>query len=98
MDLKVFEDLKKCKEIKKINKLLLFCNSPRTNFSLIVKKFLDIDKKNKQVERVHSTAIISTSADIASDVIIGAYSVIGDVKLDKGTIIGSHVIIEDNVR
>mgnify|MGYP001820911781 CR=1 FL=1 len=43
---------------------------------------------------IHSTAIISDKAHIASDVEIGAYSVIGDdVEIGSGTHVGSHVVI-----
>jgi UDP-N-acetylglucosamine acyltransferase len=43
---------------------------------------------------IHKTAIISASADIADDVEIGPYSVIGDrVRIGRGTRIASHVVI-----
>ena len=43
---------------------------------------------------IHNTAIIDSSAEIASDVSIGPYSVIGaDVKIDSGTTVGPHVVI-----
>jgi UDP-N-acetylglucosamine acyltransferase len=43
---------------------------------------------------IHKTAIISDSADIAGDVEIGPYSVIGDrVRIGRGTRIASHVVI-----
>jgi UDP-N-acetylglucosamine acyltransferase len=44
---------------------------------------------------IHSTAIIEEGAEIASDVVIGPYSVIGaKVKLGSGTKIGPHVVIQ----
>lgn len=44
---------------------------------------------------IHPTAIIQTGAKIASDVSIGAYSVIGEnVKIGSGTKIASHVVVE----
>ena len=44
---------------------------------------------------IHPTAIIDSSADIAEDVEIGPYSLIGaGVKLGSGTVIGSHVVIK----
>ncbi len=47
---------------------------------------------------IHPTAIVSPDADIASDVDIGAYSVIGDhVVIDSGTRIGPHVVIDPHV-
>jgi UDP-N-acetylglucosamine acyltransferase len=43
---------------------------------------------------IHSTAIVSDKANIAADVEIGPYSVIGDdVEIGSGTRIGSHVVI-----
>ena len=44
---------------------------------------------------IHPTAIISSKAELASDVKVGAYSLIGpQVNIDKGTEIKSHVVIE----
>jgi len=43
---------------------------------------------------IHSTAIISDTANIADGVEVGPYSVIGDhVEIDSGTKIDSHVVI-----
>ncbi|MEQ9563249.1 MAG: acyl-[acyl-carrier-protein]--UDP-N-acetylglucosamine O-acyltransferase, partial [Woeseiaceae bacterium] len=43
---------------------------------------------------IHSTAIISDSAEIADDVDIGPYSIIGDkVRIGRGTRIDSHVVV-----
>lgn len=45
-------------------------------------------------KNIHSTAIVDPKAELAHDVIIGAYSIIGpDVKIDSGTIIGPHVVV-----
>lgn len=44
---------------------------------------------------IHPTAVIDASAEIAGDVRIGAYSVIGaEVTIASGTEIGPHVVIE----
>jgi len=44
---------------------------------------------------IHDHAIIDPGAEIADDVEIGAYSIIGkDVVIESGTWIGSHVVIE----
>lgn len=44
---------------------------------------------------IHPTAIIDPKAEIASDVEIGAYTVIGaKVYIDSGTVIGPHAVIE----
>jgi UDP-N-acetylglucosamine acyltransferase len=43
---------------------------------------------------IHSTAVISKKADIANDVVVGAYAVIGDdVEIASGTQIDSHVVV-----
>lgn len=44
---------------------------------------------------IHSTAIIHSSAELADNVEIGAYTIIGaKVKIDSGTWIGPHVVIQ----
>jgi UDP-N-acetylglucosamine acyltransferase len=44
---------------------------------------------------IDPTAIIDNHAELADDVSIGAFSVIGaDVKIDAGTVIGPHVVIK----
>ncbi len=48
---------------------------------------------------IHPTAIVASGAKIASDVEIGAYSIIGgDVEIDSGTIIGPHAVIKGHTR
>lgn len=48
---------------------------------------------------IHSTAIISDKADLADDVVVGPYAVIGDdVKIASGTQIDSHVVINGPTR
>jgi UDP-N-acetylglucosamine acyltransferase len=44
---------------------------------------------------IHPTAIVDSQAELAQDVEIGAYSIIGPhVKIDHGTHIGTHVVID----
>src|SRR5574343_199949 len=44
---------------------------------------------------IHPTAIIADGAQIADDVEIGAYSIIGaNVSIGSGTWVGPHVVIE----
>lgn len=44
---------------------------------------------------IHPSAIIDGRAELASDVSVGAFAVIGaDVKIDSGTVIGPHVVIK----
>jgi len=48
---------------------------------------------------IHATAVIDPTADIADDVDIGPYSVIGaGVAIDSGTRIGPHVVINGPTR
>lgn len=50
--------------------------------------------KIKELEGIHSTAIVDSSAEIDSGVSIGAYSIVGpDVKIGKNTTIGPHVVL-----
>jgi len=45
-------------------------------------------------KNIHSTAIIDPKAELADDVIVGAFTTIGpNVKIDSGTTIASHVVI-----
>ncbi|HHP7234739.1 MAG TPA: acyl-ACP--UDP-N-acetylglucosamine O-acyltransferase [Desulfobacterales bacterium] len=44
---------------------------------------------------IHSTAIVSSKAEIEANVEIGAYTVIGDnVTIGSGTVVGPHVVID----
>jgi UDP-N-acetylglucosamine acyltransferase len=45
-------------------------------------------------KNIHSTAIVDAKAELADDVIVGAFTTIGpNVKIDSGTTIASHVVI-----
>lgn len=47
-----------------------------------------------QVNLIDPKAIVDINADIADDVTIGPFSIIGpEVKIDSGTIVGPHVVI-----
>lgn len=49
--------------------------------------------------RIHETAIVSTEADLAADVRVGPYSVIGPrVTIADGSSIGSHVVVHGPTR
>ena len=44
---------------------------------------------------IHPTALVDTNADIAEDVVIGPYSIVGpNVTLGAGTVVESHCVIE----
>jgi UDP-N-acetylglucosamine acyltransferase len=46
---------------------------------------------------IHPTAVIDKSSELASDVEVGPYTVIGpDVKIGSGTVVGPHVYIYKN--
>jgi len=48
---------------------------------------------------IHPTAIIDPAAEVADDVEIGAYSVVGaHVSIGKGSVLKSHVVIEGHTR
>ena len=50
-------------------------------------------------DRIHPSALVDPRAELADDVEIGAYSVIGPhVAIGPGTRIGSHVVIEGQTR
>lgn len=47
--------------------------------------------------KIHETAIVSSKAQIAEDVEIGAYSIVeADVQIDSGTRIASHVVVRSH--
>ncbi len=49
--------------------------------------------------RIHPTAIVSNKAQLADDVYVGPYSIIGDnVVVAAGSRIGAHCVVEGNVR
>lgn len=48
---------------------------------------------------IHQTAIVHPGARLASDVEVGAYSIIGEhVEIDSGTVVGPHVVIHGHTR
>jgi len=48
---------------------------------------------------IHATAVVERGAELAPDVHVGPYSVIGpEVRVDAGTEIGAHVVLEGRVR
>ena len=45
--------------------------------------------------KIHETAVVSETADLAENVVVGPYSIIeSDVSIGKGTVIDSHVVIK----
>ena len=48
---------------------------------------------------IHPTAIVDRKAELASDVTVGPYAVIGpEVQIEAGTVIGAHAVIEGPTR
>ena len=44
--------------------------------------------------RLHPTALVDPKAELAADVEVGAYSIVGpDVKIGAGTVLGPHVVV-----
>jgi UDP-N-acetylglucosamine acyltransferase len=49
--------------------------------------------------RIHATALVDPKAELAADVDVGAYSIIGPhVKVGTGTMIGPHVVLTGRTR
>jgi UDP-3-O-[3-hydroxymyristoyl] glucosamine N-acyltransferase len=46
---------------------------------------------------IHPTAIISENAVLSNNLTIGAYCVIGNVRIGEGVVINHHVVLEDGV-
>lgn len=47
--------------------------------------------------KIHPTAVVHPKAELAEDVEVGPYSIIGpNVVIDSGTVLGAHVVIEEN--
>lgn len=52
-------------------------------------------RKKKLMEKIHSTAIVDPAAELAEDVKVGPFSIIGpNVKINSGTIIEAQVVID----
>ena len=50
---------------------------------------------SQSMNRIHPTALIDPGAELADDIEVGAYTVIGPhVKIGAGTVIASHVVVE----
>ena len=46
------------------------------------------------MSRIHATALVDPKAELAADVEVGAYSIVGpDIRVGAGTIIGPHVVL-----
>ena len=51
------------------------------------------------MSRIHATALVDPKAELAADVEVGAYSVVGPhVQAGAGTIVGPHVVLTGHTR
>lgn len=49
--------------------------------------------------QIHATALVDPRAELAADVDVGAYSIVGpEVKIGAGTVVGPHVVITGRTR
>lgn len=74
-------------------KVLIHVKNPKRALATIGNEFF----VDKPIAGIHPTAIIDKDAEIAESAIIGAYAVIGKVKIGEGTIISPFVRIYDSV-
>lgn len=65
---------------------------------LVFYKLMNYFYEKKHISKIDSTAIIHPNAIIEEGVSIGAYSLIGECLIKKGSAIKSHVVLEDGVQ
>ncbi len=75
-------------------KTIILVKNPRLTFIRLVKAFF----APSYPKGIHSTAVISPDAEIASNVCIGPFTYIGKCKIEDGSQIYGHVYIYDNTR
>ena len=62
----------------------------------ITKKKFKRKITSKSMSNIHPSAIVSSKAKIADDVIVGPFAIIqDDVEIDEGCEIGPHAVIYD---
>lgn len=74
-------------------KVLIYVKNPKRALATIGNEFF----VNKPFAGIHPTAIIDKDAVIAESATIGAYTIIGKVKIGEGTVISPFVKIYDSV-
>ncbi|NQZ00913.1 MAG: UDP-3-O-(3-hydroxymyristoyl)glucosamine N-acyltransferase [Bdellovibrionales bacterium] len=75
--------------------------SPKLAMAKVAQTFFDVtfERQPFDGERIHPTAVISKSAELADDVIVGPNAVIGsDCKISKGCYIGAGTVLEPNCK
>lgn len=88
----VGENVDYSETIKEQDKILIVVKSPRNAIAKVGSRFF-VDKPQLGI---HPTAIVSEEAEVGENVSIGAYCVIGKVKIGNGTVIGTNVRIYDD--
>lgn len=77
------------------NKSLILVDYPKLAFAKIIRAFFPLPEVS---DFIHSTAILAKTVQLASNVSIGAYSVIGEnTRVDKNSSIGAHCVIGESV-
>ncbi len=79
---------------------LLASPNPELALALVARTFFPttVNRQPFAGNRVHPSAVIAESADIAADALIGPNAVIGErTRIDSGTIIGANTTIESDV-
>jgi UDP-3-O-[3-hydroxymyristoyl] glucosamine N-acyltransferase len=74
--------------------------SPELALALVARTFfpVTVNKQGFDGSRIHPSAVISESAEIAGDAIVGPNAVIGaNVRIGAGCIIGANTTVETNV-
>lgn len=81
---------------KEFNGNALISANPYVTFAYVAQHFA---ASEKQAPVFHKTAVIDDSTNVAKEVAIGAYTVIGtNCQIGQGTVIHNHVSIGDNVK
>ena len=74
------------------NRQFFLCDNPRLSYSRLVRFYI----AHQQEWGIHPTAVIHPDAQVAENVSIGPYSIIGRAKIASGTVIHGHCFIHDN--
>ena len=79
---------------------LVVCDDPELAMALVCQAFfpVTINRQPFDGQRVHDSAVIAESAELAPDVVVGPNAVIGaDARVAAGCVIGGNTHIEANV-
>lgn len=79
--------------LKELDKTLIVVKNPKKALAIVGNTFF-VDNYQSGI---HETSVVNSEADIANDVTIGPYSIIGRARIGRGTVIAGHARIYDNV-